>query len=311
MKILFLILVGFSLLFSSEFTDKAYSAYKKGHFKQALALYKRAAFSGSLESRAKAEYNLGIFYLRGLGVKKDKRKAISHFRKSALIGQGIAPTLDRIHYSKQAIRVQRDTHNYLARLESSRAKRAEHKRVAKILDNALKQHSKSRVSAEDRAFLRKCPAARVVAVADRKGLNLLPCSFYKRYPKRAKLYFHQRKIFKTQMQGAVDTYRLKSYKRMVWALSPLLRSKLRKEILCIKRASTYKALSQCDRDYLSLLDSLLFTNYFQRIGDSLMFSTQEQKDAYRAKQSKAVTNDDREREIKRVKKMLATKNYLP
>lgn len=314
MRIVFLLLVGFSLLVSSELTNKAYQAYKKGHFKQALVLYKRAASNGSdsLESLAKAEYNLGIFYLRGLGVKKDKSEAIRHFRRSVLTGQGVVTSLNRVHYSKQAIKVQRDANNYLAQLESSSAKRAEHKRVAKILDSALKKYAKSSLSAADRAFLRRCPAAKVVTVSDRENLNLLSCSFYKRYPQRAKRYFYQRKVFKHKMQTDVDAYSSNSYKKMVRTLSPLLRSALRKEISCIKRANVYKELSQCDLDYLSILDSLLFTNYFEQMGDSFMlFSTKEEKDAYRAKDKRAITKEERQRAIAQTKQMLATKNYLP
>ena len=52
--------------------DDGYSAYKKGDYKVALTIFEDLALKGD----AKAQYNLGVMYSIGQGVKQDYKKAI-------------------------------------------------------------------------------------------------------------------------------------------------------------------------------------------------------------------------------------------
>ena len=320
MRYIILTLLLLSMLGSSALTDRAYRAYKSKHYKKALQLYKEATNSGSLESQAKAEYNLGVFYLKGIGIEKSKKAALLHFRHSYLIGQGIPETLEKFYYSTQAIKVQRDTHNYLAKLESSPAKRAKHKKIAKLLNSALKERQRSKpkeqLSARTKQFLKHCKAARVVAITDRKELEILNCSLFKRYPKKIRHYFHQRKVFQQATDSAdrehySETVRDKAYKTMVRDLSPIFKNYLKKEIQCIKKAQTYGEIFHCQTDYLAELDKLLFQSNLTNINDSLhLFSSKEER-TKSAKHFKAkVDPKERAKKIQELQHQLATKEYV-
>ena len=320
MRYILLILLLISTLSSSALTDKAYREYKNRHYKKALELYKQATHSGSLLSQAKAEYNLGIFYLRGIGTAKSKQKALYHFRRSYLIGQGIPERLEKDYYPSSAVKVQRDTHRYLAKLESDPARRAKHKKIATLLNNELKKREaaiqkREEISIKTRHFLKRCKAARVIAPNERKDVEILHCNFYKRYPKRLKRYFHHRKAYRQAIdyndrEHYSDSGRERAYKAMVRDISPILRIYLKKEIQCMKKAQTNRDLFDCEMDYLALLDTLLFQSNMININDALvLYSTQEEK-AKRAKYFKEKVNPKlRAQKIQAIQKKLATHEY--
>ena len=317
MRYFILILLFITTLSSSVLTDQAYKAYKNRHYKKALELYKRATKSGSLESQIKAEYNLGVFYLRGIGTPKDKKEALKHFRRSYLMGQGIPVMMDRVYYSTQAIKIQRDTHNYLAKLESDPALKAKHKKSAALLNRKLKERKarkeqKEQLSPYTKKFLRHCKAARVVAPADRKDLEILDCSLYKRYPKRLKHYFHHRKAYRQAREHYRDNAQNRAYKAMVRDLAPILRNYLKKEIQCVKKAKTQGELFKCNLNYLGRLDTLLFRNYTSNIADAMvLFSTKKEKEEREKHFKTKITPQDRSKMIQGIKKMLSSHKYVP
>ena len=320
MRYILLILLFLTALNSSVLTDKAYRAYKNRHYKKALELYKQATHSGSLLSQAKAEYNLGVFYLRGIGTVKSKQKALYHFRKSYLIGQGIPERLEKDYYPNSVIKVQRDTHRYLAKLESDPTRRAKHKKIATLLNNELKKREASlqkreELSVKTKQFLKQCQAARVIAPTERKDAEILHCSFYKRYPKRLKRYFHHRKAYRQAIdyndrEHYSDSGRERAYKAMVHDISPILRIYLKKEIKCMQKARTNRELFECEIDYLALLDTLLFQSNMININDAMvLYSTKEEK-AKRAKYFKAKVDPKlRAQKIQTLQKKLATHAY--
>ena len=320
MRYILLILLFLTALNSSVLTDKAYRAYKNRHYKKALELYKQAAHSGSLLSQAKAEYNLGVFYLRGIGAVKSKQKALYHFRRSYLIGQGIPERLEKDYYPSSAIKVQRDTHRYLAKLESDPTRRAKHKKIAALLNNELKKRKASiqrreEISERTKQFLKRCKAARVIAPSERKDAEILHCSYYKRYPKRLKRYFHHRKAYRQAIdyndrEHYSDRERDKAYRAMVRDISPILRTNLKKEIHCIQNAQTNKDLFHCQTDYFALLDTLLFQSNMTNINDAMvLFSTKEEK-TKRAEHFKAKMDPkERAKIIQNLKRKLASHEY--
>lgn len=317
MRYILLILLFLSILNSSALTDQAYKAYKKREYKKALKLYKLATKSGSLESQIKAEYNLGVFYLRGIGTPKDKKAALIHFRRSSLMGQGIPTMMDRVYYSTQAIKIQRDTHNYLSKLEKDPALRAKHKKIAERLNQKLKERQaikrqKEQLSPYTKKFLKGCRAARVVAPGDRKDLEIFKCSFYKRYPKRLKRYFHHRKAYLEARDHYKENAQKRAYRAMLHNLAPILRDYLKREIRCIKKAKTEGELFKCNIHYLGKLDTLLFHNYTTNIADAMvLFSTKEEKEKREKEFKRQANPKEKAKMIQQIREMLTSHKYIP
>ena len=66
-----------TLIFGANLQD-GYSAYEKGDYKVALTIFEDLAKKGD----AKAQYNLGIMYDNGEGVRQDKKRAKEYFGKA-------------------------------------------------------------------------------------------------------------------------------------------------------------------------------------------------------------------------------------
>jgi TPR repeat protein len=71
---------------ANEDTDKGYAAYKEKDYQTAITWFNKAAEQGD----ANAQYNLGIMYVDGLGVKKDYLQAATWYRKAAKQGHASA-----------------------------------------------------------------------------------------------------------------------------------------------------------------------------------------------------------------------------
>ena len=84
--IILFLLITLTSLNASALTDLAYKEYKKHHYKKAFRLYKEASDKDKDKlSVVKATYNLGIFYYKGIGVKKDLFEAIVYFDVAVMI----------------------------------------------------------------------------------------------------------------------------------------------------------------------------------------------------------------------------------
>ncbi len=66
--------------------EEGVAAYKAGHYGVALKEWRALAESGN----AKAQYNVGILYEKGLGVPKDTRQAYVWYEKAAVQGLAFA-----------------------------------------------------------------------------------------------------------------------------------------------------------------------------------------------------------------------------
>ena len=81
--------------------DDGYSAYEKGDYKTAFTIFEDLASKGD----AKAQYNLGVMYRDGEGVRQDYKKAIEFFKKAA--NQGLVRAqnnLGLMYYNGQGVR---------------------------------------------------------------------------------------------------------------------------------------------------------------------------------------------------------------
>jgi len=63
-----LILLSLIINLNSSIFEEASNHYKQKNFKKAFSLYKQLAYKGNVD----AQYNLGIFYYNGIGVKQNK-----------------------------------------------------------------------------------------------------------------------------------------------------------------------------------------------------------------------------------------------
>ena len=70
-----------TLSFGANFQE-GWSAIEKGDYKTALSIFEDLAKKGDIE----AQYNLGVMYYNGYGVKQDYKKAIEWYEKSAIQG---------------------------------------------------------------------------------------------------------------------------------------------------------------------------------------------------------------------------------
>ena len=79
------IIFGLSLLVTLGFgatLDDAYNAYEKGDYKTAFTIFEDLASKGDIE----AQYNLGLMYRDGEGVRQDYKKSKEWFEKSETQG---------------------------------------------------------------------------------------------------------------------------------------------------------------------------------------------------------------------------------
>ena len=64
----YLLIILLSINASSTIFEDASNYYKKNNFKKAFSLYEQLAYNGNID----AQYNLGIFFYNGIGVKQNK-----------------------------------------------------------------------------------------------------------------------------------------------------------------------------------------------------------------------------------------------
>ena len=73
-----------------ETLEDAYKAYEKGDYKTAVHIFTKLAEQGSAE----AQFNLGVCYKKGHGVKQSYKEAVKWYRKAA--EQGFAPAQEAL-----------------------------------------------------------------------------------------------------------------------------------------------------------------------------------------------------------------------
>ncbi len=85
MKIILFILLFLNIVFANSFDD-AMKAYKNGEYKKAIEFFGKAANQGY----SMAQYNLGVMYYEGIGLKQNKNEAYNLWLKAAKQGSLIA-----------------------------------------------------------------------------------------------------------------------------------------------------------------------------------------------------------------------------
>ncbi|QOP45693.1 tetratricopeptide repeat protein [Sulfurimonas paralvinellae] len=79
MKKTFIALSLFTTLVHADLFNDGVKAYENGNYKEAMRLYEKAALQGNTN----AQYNLGVMYANGKGVRQDFTKALKWFQIAA------------------------------------------------------------------------------------------------------------------------------------------------------------------------------------------------------------------------------------
>ena len=84
-RILVLLVVLFSIVFSKDLTELGDEAYYKGDYQKAAQLLQKACDGGN----ALGCYNLGVLYAKGQGVRQDYQKAAQLYQKACDGGNAV------------------------------------------------------------------------------------------------------------------------------------------------------------------------------------------------------------------------------
>jgi hypothetical protein len=222
---------------------------------------------------------LAIFYQKGIGVKKDKQKAIQLYKE--LISRLNYRIDDEYCFSKMAKYYKIALKN-LAKLEPS--------------SNAKKLLKKLKKSCYNRVYL-----------LSNKSILL------KKYPKNVRKIFYYKRLY---LQAKVEDNREKEriYKnKIISFVKPLMKYYLQKSIKCIKKAKIYKDIQSCSYDRVRDFDSLFgeenVSGMMGAYADALhLYSTKKEKDAYYNAMKDKVTKKDKEKFIKEIQKLIKNCN---
>ena len=84
-RILVLLVVLFSIVFSKDLIESGNEAYKKGDYQKATQLFQKACDSGN----AGGCFGLGLLYQSGQGVNQDYQKAAQLYQKACDSGEAV------------------------------------------------------------------------------------------------------------------------------------------------------------------------------------------------------------------------------
>ena len=266
-------------------TDKAYKEYKAKHYEKAFALYQKAYNQGD----RKAIYNLATFYDKGIGTKKDRKRAIKLYQEfidtaSNKIYSGAICVDDLKKYYvialKKLIEYQKDSH---------------YKELLDILNQNCQREND---------FIQKCPYAKVVAPGDRYNLTSIDCVLYKKYPKNLKKFFHYQRLLRSVKDSSSSQYN-KYTKKIDFYIDPIIKYYLRKEIECIKKANLVGDIVKCEAAYLGKRDDILSESNIENFADSReLFSSEEEKEKRKRHERQKATEKEKQELIDRIKSCL-------
>jgi len=258
LKIYLSFLILFVTLNANSLEDRAFNAYKNRDYKMAFKLYTKAAKSNSIKSFLM----LGLFYEKGIEVKKDKTKAIKLYKY----------ILKRTSSIKNIINDNKKLNIVIAALDRLYFLTNENK--YKILSQKLTQIEKNLVENNEKLFgntssdiddfLILCPHAKVVAPEDREGLEEFDCALFENFPKEMALFMRLRRLrfeaLKSNSAKAKEIIRKIDIK-IVQLIKPMI-AYLQKEVVsCYSNAQSLNDIYSCNYDYLAKSDPLLFRNY--------------------------------------------------
>jgi len=233
----------------SELTDRAYRAYREGHVKEAVELYRQAVVSAgsTAATKMKAWYNLGVLYHRGQGLERDEIRALEAFRQAVRWGERSLKSEREENEARGWSRrkILRESYRYLIRLEPGGKAREVARRRFAALDTKEQCVEPTELPAVQRPWLEEVP-------------HRLRCES----PARIRQIFRLRERYERCVKrfGERGMERCARLKRQALRLArPMLREAFEERIRCVERAETIGERWRCDFAYWHLMDALALT----------------------------------------------------
>jgi hypothetical protein len=224
MRTFFAFLATFIFLHAS-ITDDAYKAYKNQEYKKAFHLYQKAYSQGS----TKAAYNLAVFYEKGIGVKKDTKKAIYYYSyvrnkiQSDIYSSKICRSSMLNYYKKTLKKLYSYNHQ------------KEYKRDLNALIKSCK-NGKNRGSF--------CTKDNKIVYKYKDLLACIDCNIVKKYPKTTKKYLS----LAIKREKDIDNITLNN--KIIRVVKPFINIFKKRAISCAKSAKTKGDLQACYNSYI-------------------------------------------------------------
>ena len=297
MKTIFIIWITFFTLIHAGLTDDAYSAYKKGDKIKAFELYKK----GDKQGNSKATYNLAVFYEKGIGTAKNLPKALELYKKV------ISPIRNSIDYCTSSHkRYYKKTFKKLAQYEHD----PKYNKQMNTFETQCKYHEYPTMD-DDKAFIKKCPSAKITPKKYRREIFHLPCKYFKRYPKIMRkympLYVQIKKYRNNDWKKAKNLE--KKLQKLVY---PIIRDLKKQEIHCYTKAKTAGDAQSCSMQYIAKLDTLFITDISTGYADSMhLYGTKNAHKKEEAERQRILTKEERKEMLKKERQVLRTGDIIP
>ena len=258
MKRIFFIIFAVTIIsHASVLEDIAFSAYKNGNYQKAITLYKKAAQNNSL----KAILMLGLFVEQGIGVKKDKIKAIKLYKLILKKADNLKELLKENRVKDLEVVTIALKRLYLLTADKKYLKLAK-----KLKELSNRDFNKNRILGNNgikrEDFLIACPSANIVNAKYQEGISKYDCSLFENFPKRMDIFMK----LKTLREEIINKYPTQKEKiaiidkKIKKVVAPIIKFLEQESVDCYTNAKTLADIKACDYDFLIKSDPLLFDN---------------------------------------------------
>jgi hypothetical protein len=247
MKKVWMLWMGVALLWlHAGLTDDAYRAYKKGEQSRAFDLYNRA---WRKERSVKALYSIAVFYEKGIGVRKNRAKALENYRR----------VYDHIEANARRTSICRDPllpyyRKTLKKLTAMEGK-GEYRSTLELLNETCG------AKAEKRGGI--CTADGKIASRYRDLAGCIDCAIVRNYPKITKSFFtlaerreNHRKRYRQNGSEKERRQIIRINRKIKRLVIPVMKELKRRQIACVRKAKTGMDLENCGMGYFHCANAM-------------------------------------------------------
>ena len=309
------------------YTDDAYRLYKKGEYIQAFNLY-RIAYQD--EGSIKAAYNMAVmiekqkvhdrnilnyrpaeaakWYKRVADSVPDEKKLTPAYCDKEIYPYYLKTFKKLADWSRKGHLVKRSQEAATDYVQKASVLKQYCKKTKASKHSTAAQKKSYKEELAD-AYLQKCTAARIIPSRNRTGIDAYPCLYYKKFPEQMKkiMDFAQYvRLYRDPTANNKEDEIKKINKKARRAARPILSYLVHEKVIpCYRKAETPSALHRCYSDYLSDCQQLTF-------GPVISCMVPEQSKSEAAKEEvKHLTEKERQKAIREIKKMLQHGNICP
>jgi hypothetical protein len=290
MKSLTIFITILSFVGATALTDRAYKEYKKKNYKKAFELYQK-------DGSPKAVYNMAVFYEKGLGVKKDNKKAKSLYKRyislvQAEINDHSICTSPKLKYVKKSLK-----------------KLKRFKELNSLSSYCSKYYPTQKEQL--RNFLRKCPIVkRVIKKRYWDEAKYYECILFKKFPKIMQRHLRDKERFK-KYQKSFDTQNMEKLSNKAKSyVKPIMKLYKQRQLKCAKKAKSFGDLEKCSIDYILDMGEMIFEDFGPMIGDSYALAPEDIKKKIDRRRKTPLSAKDKKEAIKEIKMDIKEENYF-